>query len=463
MTATDIRTTAERVDTLRATFAAGRTRPLAWREAQLDALARLLAECEDELVEAIRADLGRPPFEGWLADIAASVRDVEHNRKHLRRWARDEKVRPPMQFAAARTRIVREPLGVVLVIAPWNYPVNLLLMPLAAAIAAGNTVVLKPSELTPTVSATIARLIPRYLDPEAVIVVEGGVAETTELLELPFDHILYTGNGRVARVVAAAAAQHLTPVTLELGGKSPVIVDRDANLKIAAKRIVWGKFINAGQTCIAPDYVLAHRDVHDELVSRMVEVVTDHFGTDPAASDSYGRIVDERHTRRLLALVEAGGFERVACGGTGDLTQRYVAPTILAGVERDAEVMRDEIFGPVLPVLRVDSVDDAVGYVNDHDKPLALYVFGRDDVAERVLGTTSSGGACINDVMTHFLIGDLPFGGVGPSGHGKYHGRSGFDLFSNRKAVLARPTWFEAPMLYPPYSSWKQRIVKRAF
>ncbi len=463
MTATDIRTTTERIDRLRATFASGRTRPLEWRERQLDALARMLHERGDDLVAAIAADLGRPRFEGWLADIASSIRDVEHNRKHLRSWARAQKVRKPREFFAARAEIIREPLGVVLIIAPWNYPVNLLLMPLAAALAAGNTVVLKPSELTPTVSSALARIIPRYLDPEAVTVVEGGVEETTELLTLPFDHILYTGNGRVARVVATAAAAHLTPVTLELGGKSPVIVDHDANLKVTAKRIVWGKFLNAGQTCIAPDYVLAHTSIHDALVDAMVQVVRDHFGADPQASASLGRIVNERHTERLLGLIAGGGFERVACGGTGDVASHYVAPTILVGVDRDAEVMRDEIFGPILPVLRVESVDDAIGYVNAHDKPLALYVFGSDDTAEHVLASTSSGGACVNDVMTHFLIGDLPFGGVGPSGTGKYHGKAGFDLFSNQKSVVDRPTWFEAPMLYPPYTSRKEKIVRRVF
>jgi aldehyde dehydrogenase (NAD+) len=457
----DLDSTADR---LRATFAGGRTRDLAWRERQLDGLLRLIEEREAELLDALAADLGRPPFEGWLADLRSTGREVEHLRKHLRRWAADEKVRPPWQLALARTRIIREPLGAVLVIAPWNYPFYLSVLPLATALAAGNTVCLKPSEVAPKVSAAMAELLPQFVDPEAVVVVEGAVEETTALLAQRWDHIFYTGNGAVGRVVARAAAEHLTPVTLELGGKSPTIVAADANLDIAAKRIAWGKFLNAGQTCVAPDYVLADRSIHDELVAKLADHTRAQRGEQPRASDSFGRIVNDRHARRLQAMLDAGGYRTVACGGEVDVEARYLAPTVLGGVDRDAAVMGDEIFGPILPVVPVDSIDDAIAVVNAGDKPLALYVFSSSDATvEKVLRGTSSGGACINDVMTHLLIPGLPFGGVGPSGHGAYHGKFGFETFSHSKSVLERPTWFEMPILYPPYAGWKAKLAKKLF
>jgi len=437
---------------------------MAWRRQQLDGLERMLEVHEAALLDALAEDLGRPRFEGWMADIRVTAKDIADLRRNMSRWARDERVSPPWQLLLTKTKIVREPLGVVLVIAPWNYPIALVVAPLAAALAAGNAAVVKPSELTPTVSGALAEYLPRYVDPEAVAVVEGGVAETQALLRERFDHILYTGNGTVGRVVAEAAARHLTPVTLELGGKSPVIVDKDANLDSAARRIVWGKFVNAGQTCIAPDYILAHEDVHDELVDKLAAVVRDHFGDDPRSSESFGRIVNERHARRLLGLLEAGGFKAVACGGTVDVDARYVAPTVLAGVDVDAAVMGEEIFGPILPVLPVADVDEAIAYVNGHDKPLALYVFSSSSrTADAVLRRTSSGGACVNEVMSHVLAPALPFGGVGPSGFGAYHGRWGFEQFSHRKGVMVRPTWMELPILYPPYTELKERITRRLF
>ncbi len=449
------------VGRLREQFEHGRTRPLEWRLAQLHGLSRLLEEQETELLDAMAADLGRPGFEGWLADLRTTGREVEYAVKHLHRWVADEKVRPPWQLRGTHPSIIREPLGVVLVIAPWNYPVYLCLAPMVGALAAGNAVVLKPSELAPTVSSLLARLIPHYLDPKAVAVVEGGVAETQALLAERFDHIFYTGNGRVGREVMAAAARHLTPVTLELGGKSPTIVDRDCDLDMAAGRIVFGKMINAGQTCVAPDYVLVHRDVERELLDKLAAVVRTRYGDDPAASPDFGRIVNDRHLERLAGLLEGGGYESVVCGGKVDHASRYVAPTVLAGVSLDAPVMTEEIFGPILPVVAVDSVDEAIEIVNSRDKPLALYVFTRSKItADRVLRSTSSGGACINDAATHLLVEALPFGGVGPSGMGAYHGRWGFETFSHRKAVLDRPAWLELPIA-APYTKWKQRLFRR--
>ena len=349
-------------------------------------------------------------------------------------------------------------------IAPWNYPVQLLLTPLAAAIAAGNAVIAKPSELTPAVSALLAQLVPEYLDPDGVAVIEGGPEETQALLGEQLDHVFYTGSGRVGRIVAEAAARHLTPTTLELGGKSPVIVDRDVDLAMAARRIAWGKFVNAGQTCIAPDYVLVHSAAHDALVEALVSVVRGRFGADPSASQDFGRIVNVTHTARLARLIQEGGYEATACGGDFDLAERYVAPTVLTGVDPDAAIMSEEVFGPILPVMAVDDIDHAIRFVNERDKALALSVFSRSrHVIDRVIRKTASGGVCVNDVLTHAFVSSLPFGGVGPSGMGAYHGRWGFETFTHRKAVLSRPAWYELIILYPPYRRWKERLARALF
>jgi aldehyde dehydrogenase (NAD+) len=361
-----------------------------------------------------------------------------------------------------KATIVPEPLGVALVIAPWNYPVQLLLLPMAAAVAAGNAVVGKPSELTPATSAALARLVPRYLDERAVAVVEGGVPETTGLLEQRWDHIFYTGNGRVGRVVMAAAAKHLTPVTLELGGKSPVIVDRDANLRVAARRIAWGKFLNAGQTCVAPDYALVHEAVAEPLLDEVRGALRRFYGSDPRQSPDYGRIVNASHFRRLTGLIDAGGFDRLVVGGERDEAARYIAPTVLSGVAPDAAVMGEEIFGPILAVRTVPDVDAAMDEINAGDKPLALYAFtGSKRTAERIVAGTSSGGVCVNGTVLHLGVPGLPFGGVGESGMGAYHGRTGFDTFSHRKAVLTRSVHPDLPVAYPPYRGWKEKVMRR--
>lgn len=447
---------------LRATFRLGLTRPLEWRLAQLRQVERLLREGEGELLDALRADLGKPPAEAWATDIGFVAAEVRHMRRHLRRWLAPERAAVPLKLRPGRARILREPLGVVLVIAPWNHPVHLLLLPMAAALAAGNCVVGKPSEVTPTVSAALARLIPRYLDERAVAVVEGGAAETTALLEERFDHIFYTGNGRVGRIVTAAAARHLTPVTLELGGKSPAIVHRSADLASAARRIAWGKFVNAGQTCVAPDYVLVEEPVADRLVDELVGAIRRFYGDDPRTSPDYGRIVSDAHVARLRRLLDAGGYEEVVCGGTVDEAERYVAPTVLRGVSPEAAVMGEEIFGPILPVLTVRDLDEAVAFVNGREKPLALYVFATDEAAaERVVEHTSSGGVCVNATMLHLSVPSLPFGGVGESGTGAYHGRHNVECFSHRRAVFERPPRPDPAAAYPPYRRWKEAVLRR--
>lgn len=439
----------------------GWSRPLSWRRAQLDRMRTMLVEREQELLDALAADVGKPALEAWITDLRIVGAEIEHMQKHLAAWTRPEKVSIPLAQRPGSARIVREPLGVVLVIAPWNYPVHLLLLPMAAAIAAGNCVIGKPSELTPTVSATLARIVPQYLDERCVAVVEGGVPETTELLAERFDHILYTGNGTVGRVVMEAAAKHLTPVTLELGGKSPVIVAADANIAVAGRRIAWGKFLNAGQTCVAPDYVLVDARVEHQLIDAIQQAVTEFYGADPRTSPDYARVVNDRHFNRLTALID-GSEGQVVVGGERDAAARYLAPTVVRGPSTEAPIMQDEIFGPVLPVLAVDDVDTAIDFVTERDKPLALYLFsGSKETERRVMDRTSSGGMVVNHVMMHLGVPDLPFGGVGPSGMGAYHGRQSIDTFSHRRSVLTKPTRPDPKFAYPPYTKIKEAIIRR--
>jgi aldehyde dehydrogenase (NAD+) len=450
------------VGRLRAAFNRGHTRPLAWRRTQLEALLSMLTENESAFVAALREDLGRPAMEAFGADIGATRVEVKYTLKHFESWAKPRKASMPITVQPAKGRIIPEPLGVTLVIAPWNYPIQLLLAPMAAALAAGNCVVAKPSELAPACSAVLARLLPKYLDDEAVVVVEGAVAETTALLEERFDHILFTGSTNVGRIVMTAAAKHLTPVTLELGGKSPTIVAADADLEVAARRIMWGKFLNAGQTCIAPDYVLVEASVRDELVDKMVSTLRDFYGDDPKRTGDFGRIVNQSHWHRLKGLLDTSGGTLVT-GGVLDPDDRYIAPTVLVDPDPEAPIMHEEIFGPLLPVLAVESVDDAVRFINDRPKPLALYVFaGSSDTSDDVIERTSSGGACVNHCVLHILPSDLPFGGVGPSGMGAYHGRRGFDTFSHLKSVLYKPQKPDVKLLYPPYTAWKDKLAHKA-
>jgi aldehyde dehydrogenase (NAD+) len=450
------------VEQLRDGFRSGAVRDLDSRRSQLERVRRMFVEQEDRLVDALVADLGKPRIEAYTTDIAFTVNEIDHALKHLASWIKPEKVKVPLNFRPGSASLIPEPLGTVCIIAPWNYPVQLLFAPLVAALAAGNTAVLKPSEVTPTVSALVEELVAEYFTANTVAVVTGAVDETTALLEERFDHIFYTGNGKVGRIVMRAAAEHLTPVTLELGGKSPAIVAADADIAVSAKRIAWAKFLNAGQTCVAPDYVLVEDSVEDEFVSAVADAVTSMYGADPYRSPDYARIVNERHHDRLMQLLDAGGYDATVVGGTGDRTERYLAPTVLAGVKPDAAVMDDEIFGPILPVLAVGDVDEAIRFVNDREKPLALYAFsGSSEVLAHVVANTSAGGVTLNHAVVHLAVPDLPFGGVGASGMGSYHGKSGFDTFSHRKGVLDKPTWPDPSLLYPPYSATKQRIIRR--
>jgi aldehyde dehydrogenase (NAD+) len=450
---------ADLVARMRATFEGGRTREMAWRRGQLEALRRLLLEREGRLIEAIAKDFAKPAFETQITETRNVVWEIDHALPRLSRWMRGRRASVPWALWPGSGRIRPEPLGVALIIAPWNYPVQLLLSPVVGALAAGNCAVLKPSELTPNTSEALAELVPQYMDRDAVAIVAGGAEASTALLGERFDHIFFTGGARVGRVVMEAAAKHLTPVTLELGGKSPCVVAADANLKIAAERIVWGKFLNAGQTCVAPDYVLVDRTRHDALIDAMTATITRFFGADPKQSPDFARIVNEHHAERLAGYLKGG---RVAVGGTVDIAQRYIAPTILTDVDVTAPVMHEEIFGPILPVLKVDGPAEAVAFINAREKPLALYLFTSGaGVRETIVGGTSSGGVCINDVVVQLSAPDLPFGGVGMAGFGRYHGRAGFELFSNMKSVLRRHLWPEPPLRTVPHSAAKLNWIER--
>jgi aldehyde dehydrogenase (NAD+) len=416
-------------------------------------------EREGDILEALQKDLGKPESEALLSEVRMIVGEVRLTRKKLRSWMKPERVRTPLIAMPGRSYIYREPLGLVLIIAPWNYPFQTAVLPLVGALSAGNCVVLKPSEVAPHTSAVIAKWIPKYLDTEAVQVVEGGVPETTALLRQKWDHIFYTGNGTVGRIVMEAASKHLTPVTLELGGKSPTIVDETADLDSAAKRIVYGKFFNAGQTCVAPDYVLVDERVHDALLNRMVSAVREFYGDDPKQSPDFARIINDRHHARLARLLDGAD---VATGGETDASERYIAPTILKNVREDDEVMKEEIFGPILPVISVPSVRAAIAFINRQPKPLALYCFSTNNEAqEAVIEGTSAGGTTINHVWLHVGVPTLPFGGVGESGMGAYHGRHSFETFSHQRGVLKKSTLKDPPLMFPPYAPWKQRLLKR--
>lgn len=429
---------ADVVSRLRSTFRSGRTKPVEWRKTQLRRLREMLTTHGEDIAGALHADLGKSSTEAFRTEINFTVREIDHTLEHLDAWLRPESAPVPAHLGDDATAWTKyDPLGVVLVIAPWNYPVQLLLTPLLGALAAGNAVVAKPSELAPATSAVLARLLPQYLDTDAVAVVEGAIPETTALLAEHFDQIFYTGNGTVGRIVMRAAAEHLTPVALELGGKSPAFVDRGTDLAVVADRLVRGKFLNAGQTCVAPDYVLTDPETARALEPELVRAVEAVFGAEPKTSTEFGRIVNERHFDRLSSLLGSG---RAVTGGDSDRAVKYIAPTVLADVDPKSPVMAEEIFGPILPIVTAADLDAAIGFINDRDKPLALYVFTDSDTTrQRLAEETSSGGLGFGLPLAHLTVSDLPFGGVGESGMGSYHGRYSMETFSHRKAVLEKP------------------------
>jgi len=444
----------------RAYFRTGATREIPFRIEQLSKLRNAIASREAAILEAVKQDLGRPAEEAYTSEVGIVLHEIDLARKHLAGWARPHKVRTPLVLFPAKSWIQAEPYGSVLIIAPWNYPFQLAIAPLVAALAAGNCAVVKPSEAATHTSRLVAEMIRDTFDQSYVTVIEGAAPETQALLAERFDYIFFTGGTQIGKIVMAAAARHLTPVTLELGGKNPCIVDRDADLAIAAKRIAWGKFMNAGQTCIAPDFVLAHKAIKAELLQRLAAAIEKFYGSDPQASPDYGRIVNERHFDRLAALLRDG---KAVVGGQSARPQRYIAPTLLDNVSWDSAVMQEEIFGPILPVLEFEDLDAAIQTLQARPKPLALYYFCSDRARQdEILRRLPSGGACINDTFGQFLNLRLPFGGVGESGMGAYHGKAGFDTFSHSRGVVRRSTWADPGTKYPPYKT-PLAVLRRIF
>lgn len=449
----------QNINALRQHFQGGATRTEQWRQAQLASLTALIDDNEALLHEALRSDVGKPGFEAWLTETQNIRNEIRYVRRHLRKWLSPRRVHTPLQFKPGTSTICREPLGVVLIIGPWNYPFQLIAAPLIGALAGGNCAVLKPSEYAPATAAVFAELLPRYVDSRSISVVQGGASVTSRLVEERFDHIFYTGSCRVGQLVMRSAARHPTPVTLELGGKSPCLITPSANLDSAVRRIAWGKYLNAGQTCVAPDYLLVPETLDAAMLRRLTAALAAFYGSNPKASKDYGRIVNRKHFDRLLALLQHG---RIAAGGDVDAQALYIAPTVLTNVDLDSPLMQDEIFGPLLPVIPYQTLDDAVEIINGRATPLALYVFSenRRECSE-LLERIPSGGVCINDTIVQLANPALPFGGRGGSGIGHYHGRYSFETFTHARPVLARSSRVDPALRYPPYTSKKQKWLRR--
>ncbi|MDC8832187.1 aldehyde dehydrogenase family protein [Alteromonas gilva] len=444
---------------LQQSFSLGKTRTYEWRKAQLDALQRLLTENKTALLSALNEDLGKSASEAYTTEIGFLLSDIRHTKKHLRKWMKAEKVSTPLIAQPGRSMIQPEPLGTVLILGAWNYPLQLTLAPYTAALAAGNCVILKPSELAPASAAIMGRLIPRYLDGDAVSVIEGDKDVATRLLAMPFDHIFYTGGENVGKIVMQAAAKHLTPVTLELGGKSPCVVDANTDMATTARRVVWGKWTNAGQTCIAPDYVLVERSCTSNFLARLEHEIHRQFGAQPIASDDYGKIINAGHLERLQGYLQG---QDVIMGGESDAQSLRMAPTVILNPDIESTVMQEEIFGPVLPVIEVSSISEAFDFIKRRAKPLAAYLFSeKPDVQQKMIDEISAGSVCINDTMMFMANPALPFGGVGHSGMGRYHGRFGFNTFSHHKSVMKRSFWFDVAVRYAPSSARKRFILKK--
>ena len=438
-------------------FNSGATRPAAFRRRALERLRDALAAREEELNAALLADLNKAPAESYFTETGMVLEELRVQLNHFERWMRPKAVPVPLSQFPARGAILPEPYGCVLIMAPWNYPVQLCLIPLIGAIAAGNCAVVKPSAYAPASSAAIAKLLGDRFPPEFVAVVEGGREENRALLEQPFDYIFFTGSPAVGREVMAAAAKNLTPVTLELGGKSPVIVDRTADIPLAARRIAFGKVLNAGQTCVAPDYLLLHREVKDTFVREYRRALEEFFpGGDWTEMPC---IINEKHFRRAGRLLEG---RRILIGGETDSERRFIAPALLDETDPDAPVMQEEIFAPILPMRCWQEREEVIRFIQSRPKPLALYLFTRDKGMEReVFDRCSFGGGCVNDVIVHLACSGLPFGGVGNSGMGSYHGRKSFDTFTHCRSVLTKANWLDLPMRYHPYSGEKLKWIRR--
>lgn len=446
------------IEAQRRFFASGKTIDVGFRIRMLTRLEKAILKYEEELCAAIKSDLGKSKEEAYMCEIGMTLSELRYMRKHVRGWSRDRRVLSPIAQFHAKSFTVQEPYGVVLVMSPWNYPVLLTLEPLIGAIAAGNCCVVKPSAYSPETSRVMAELIREAFPEQHVAVVEGGRKENQSLLEQKFDYIFFTGGVTVGKLVMEKASAHLTPVTLELGGKSPCIVDKTANLKLAAKRIVFGKYLNCGQTCVAPDYILVERSVHDKLVEYIKKEIIRMYSSDPLSNPLYGKMINRKHFDRVLGLIN---LEKMVHGGESNPDTLQIAPTVLDGVTVDDAVMQEEIFGPIMPILTVDSMDEAYEFVKSRPHPLALYLFtGIRKTERRFLKEVPFGGGCINDTIIHLATSRMGFGGVGNSGMGSYHGKKSFDTFSHEKSIVKKYTWIDLPMRYQPYNKWKALLVR---
>ena len=439
-------------------FQEGATLPVSFRLSQLQKLKDGIRRYEEKLDQALEADLGKSRMESYMCEIGLSLSELTWMQKHLRSLVREKRVATPLAQFAARSFRSPSPYGTVLIMSPWNYPVLLTLGPLIDAIAAGNTVVIKPSAYAEHTSAVLKEMLKECFPSEYVAVVTGGRAENKALLEQRFDKIFFTGGKTVGREVLRHAAEYLTPVTLELGGKSPCIVDKSAKIPLAAKRIVFGKYLNCGQTCVAPDYILCDRTVYAELILALQKEITTQFGEDPLKNPDYGKIINRKHYDRIMGLIDA---DKVVCGGCGDGQSLRITPTIMKNVTFSDTVMGEEIFGPVLPILTYDTLEEAIDIVEEHPHPLALYLFSEDKGAQKkVLELCHFGGGCINDTIIHLATSAMPFGGVGESGMGGYHGKTGFETFSHFRSIVDKKTWMDLPIRYQRYSRMKERLLR---
>ncbi|MFT6084809.1 MAG: aldehyde dehydrogenase (NAD+) [Glaciecola sp.] len=450
---------ATNIDGLKRTFATGRTKSYQWRVEQLNALKLLIEENSKAIISALHTDLGKCETESWLAEIGYSLADIKGNLKRLKTWMKPAKISTPMITQPGKSYTISEPLGVALIIGAWNYPFQLVITPLIAAIAAGNCAVVKPSELSEATSALMTKLIPKYLDTAAFKVIEGGKDETTALLAQPFDKYFYTGGEQVGRIVMAAAARHLAPVTLELGGKSPCVVDGDTNLDVSVRRIVWGKWMNAGQTCVAPDYILIEEEYLADFSQRLIAEIKKQYGKDPSQNKDYGRIINQRHCSRLINYLDG---QNVIYGGKHDLENNFLEPTVVVQPLVNSALMKEEIFGPILPIMTFKNKQQMLDFITTKSKPLAAYVFTSNSQFEaEFIEQVSAGSICINDTNIFMANHELPFGGVGTSGMGQYHGKSGFDTFSHTKSVMKRSFKFDAAIRYAPFSKFKLMLLKK--
>ena len=440
-------------------FNTGKTKNTAFRIHQLKTLKRAIIEYEQKIFEALKADLHKPVEEVYSSETLIVIKEIDYALKHLKDWTKPKQAAIPWQMFPSSAKSYAEPLGVVLIIGPWNYPVQLNILPLIGAIAAGNCAIIKPSEMAPHTSHVIADLIEKHFAPEYIAVVEGGVETSQQLLKEKFSHIFFTGGKAIGKIVMEAAAKHLTPLTLELGGKSPCIVDTDSDIEITARRIIWGKFFNAGQSCVAPDYLLVDKRIKENLLNTLEKCLKEFYGDRPASSPNYARIINQKHYERLVKLLDGD----IRIGGETNPDECYIAPTVIDNISWEDLVMEEEIFGPILPVIEYTDISEAIALINSRQKPLALYLFSKNkNLQKRVLQETSSGGVCINDTMKHLFVSSLPFGGVGESGIGSYHGKASFYTFSHYKSVLYRSFLFDLKLLYAPYEGklpWLRRLL----